>query len=50
MFAGVFALLMLGYPVAFSLVGTAILMAALGSFLGVFDSTCSRRCRCASSG
>jgi tripartite ATP-independent transporter DctM subunit len=37
MFAGVFALLMLGFPVAFTLVGTAILMAALGSFLGVFD-------------
>jgi tripartite ATP-independent transporter DctM subunit len=37
MFAGVFVLLMLGFPVAFTLVGTAIFMAALGSFLGVFD-------------
>jgi tripartite ATP-independent transporter DctM subunit len=37
MFAIAFALLMLGFPVAFTLVGTAILMAALGSLLGVFD-------------
>jgi tripartite ATP-independent transporter DctM subunit len=37
MFAGAFALLMLGFPVAFTLLGTAILMAALGSLLGVFD-------------
>jgi tripartite ATP-independent transporter DctM subunit len=37
MFASVFALLMLGFPVAFTLVGTAILMAALGSLLGMFD-------------
>jgi tripartite ATP-independent transporter DctM subunit len=37
MFASVFALLMLGFPVAFTLVGTAIFMAALGSLLGVFD-------------
>ena len=37
MFAAVFALLMLGFPVAFTLVGTAILMATLGSLLGVFD-------------
>jgi tripartite ATP-independent transporter DctM subunit len=37
MFAIAFALLMLGFPVAFTLVGTAILMAALGSLLGIFD-------------
>jgi tripartite ATP-independent transporter DctM subunit len=37
MFAIAFALLMLGFQVAFTLVGTAILMAAVGSLLGVFD-------------
>jgi tripartite ATP-independent transporter DctM subunit len=37
MFASVFALLMLGFPVAFTLAGTAICLAAMGSFLGVFD-------------
>jgi tripartite ATP-independent transporter DctM subunit len=37
MFAGTFALLMLGFPVAFTLVGTALFMAAIGSLLGVFD-------------
>jgi tripartite ATP-independent transporter DctM subunit len=37
MFAAVFALLMLGFPVGFTLAGTAIFMAALGSLLGVFD-------------
>jgi len=37
MFAIAFALLMLGFPVAFTLVGTAILMAAVGSVLGMFD-------------
>ena len=37
MFAIAFALLMLGFPVAFTLVGIAILMAALGSLLGAFD-------------
>jgi tripartite ATP-independent transporter DctM subunit len=37
MFAAVFVLLMLGFPVGFTLAGTAIFMAALGSFLGVFD-------------
>jgi tripartite ATP-independent transporter DctM subunit len=37
MFVSVFVLLMLGYPVAFTLVGTAILMATVGSLLGVFD-------------
>jgi tripartite ATP-independent transporter DctM subunit len=37
MFAGVFVLLMFGFPVAFTLVGTAIVMAAIGAQLGVFD-------------
>jgi tripartite ATP-independent transporter DctM subunit len=37
MFAAVFVLLMLGFPVGFTLAGTAIVMAALGSLLGVFD-------------
>jgi tripartite ATP-independent transporter DctM subunit len=37
MFAAVFAVLMLGFPVAFTLLGTAVAFAALGSMLGVFD-------------
>jgi tripartite ATP-independent transporter DctM subunit len=37
MFGGVFLLLLLGFPVAFTLVGTAIGFAALGSVLGLFD-------------
>ena len=37
MFAAVFVLLMLGFPVAFTLLGTAVGFAALGEFLGVFD-------------
>ncbi|NEP01958.1 MAG: TRAP transporter large permease subunit [Symploca sp. SIO2E9] len=37
MFAGALVLLSLGYPVAFSLGGVAILFAILGSILGVFD-------------
>jgi tripartite ATP-independent transporter DctM subunit len=37
MFASVFALLMLGFPVAFTLAGTATCMAATGWLLGVFD-------------
>jgi tripartite ATP-independent transporter DctM subunit len=37
MFACVFVLLMLGFPVGFTLAGAAIFMAALGSLLGVFD-------------
>lgn len=37
MFVGVFALLMFGFPVAFTLVGTAVAMAALGWLVGLFD-------------
>ena len=37
MFAAVCALLMLGYPVAFTLGGTALLFAAVGTLAGVFD-------------
>lgn len=37
MFAAVFVLLLFGFPVGFTLAGTAIAMAALGSVLGVFD-------------
>jgi len=37
MFASVFLLLMLGFPVAFTLLGTGVAFAALGNFLGVFD-------------
>jgi tripartite ATP-independent transporter DctM subunit len=37
MFAAVFAVLMLGFPVAFTLLGTAVAFATLGAMLGVFD-------------
>jgi tripartite ATP-independent transporter DctM subunit len=37
MFVSVFALLMFGFPVAFTLVGTAVGMAALGWLVGLFD-------------
>lgn len=37
MFAGAFLLLCLGYPVAFSLGGVAIIFAFIGSSLGTFD-------------
>lgn len=37
MFVSVFALLMFGFPVGFTLVGTAIAMAALGWLVGLFD-------------
>ena len=37
MFAAVCALLMLGYPVAFTLGGTALVFAALGAIAGAFD-------------
>ncbi|HXP73015.1 MAG TPA: TRAP transporter large permease subunit [Stellaceae bacterium] len=37
MFAAVFVLLMVGFPVAFTLLGTAVAFAALGDLLGVFD-------------
>ncbi len=39
MFAAVFALLLLGYPVALTLAGTALISAAIGIAAGVFDST-----------
>jgi len=38
LFAGVFVFLLSGYPVAFTLAGTALLFAGIGSYLGVFDS------------
>ena len=37
MFVAAFALLLLGFPVAFTLLGTAVSAAAAGSLLGVFD-------------
>src|SRR6516165_5745841 len=37
MLVAAIALLLLGFPVAFTLVGTALFMAAIGSLLGVFD-------------
>jgi tripartite ATP-independent transporter DctM subunit len=37
MFAGFFALLMTGFPVAFSFVGTAIIFGLIGVGLGLFD-------------
>ena len=37
MFLAVCLVIMLGYPVAFSLAGTALIFAALGSALGIFD-------------
>jgi tripartite ATP-independent transporter DctM subunit len=37
MFAGVFVLLMFGFPVGFTLVGAAVAMAALGWLVGLFD-------------
>ena len=39
MFFMVCLVLMLGYPVAFSLAGTALIFAAVGSVFGVFDPT-----------
>lgn len=38
LFACVFVMLLSGYPVAFTLAGTALLFAGLGSYLDVFDS------------
>jgi len=38
MFACVFVLLLSGYPVAFTLAGTALIFAAFGSYLDIFDS------------
>ena len=37
LFAGVCICLLFGYPVAFSLGGTALIFAAVGSFFGLFD-------------
>ncbi|GAB5412655.1 MAG: TRAP transporter large permease subunit [Congregibacter sp.] len=37
MFAAVCLLLMLGYPVAFTLAGTALILAAVGTIVGAFD-------------
>ena len=37
MFLGVIGMLMLGFPVAFTLAGTSLLFAMLGNMLGVFD-------------
>ena len=37
MFLGVIGVLMLGFPVAFSLAGTAILFGLVGMWLGVYD-------------
>ncbi|AMO54489.1 C4-dicarboxylate ABC transporter [Endozoicomonas montiporae] len=39
MFACVCAVLMIGYPVAFSLAGTALMFAAIGTLTGYFDSS-----------
>ena len=38
MFIAVFLVLLLGYPVAFSLAGTALLFAGIGAFFNVFDT------------
>ncbi|KFL28898.1 TRAP transporter large permease [Paradevosia shaoguanensis] len=37
MFVGVIGVLMLGFPVAFSLAGTALIFGLVGGFLGVYD-------------
>jgi TRAP-type mannitol/chloroaromatic compound transport system permease large subunit len=42
MFLAVCLLLMLGYPVAFTLAGTALAFATIGSILGAFDPAFSR--------
>lgn len=39
MFVCVCAVLMMGYPVAFSLAGTALIFAGIGSVLGAFDAS-----------
>jgi tripartite ATP-independent transporter DctM subunit len=39
MFAAVFILLLLGYPVALTLAGTALIAAAVGTATGTFDAT-----------
>ncbi len=37
MFVGIIGVLLLGFPVAFSLAGTALLFGTIGMYLGVFD-------------
>ena len=37
MFFGIIGMLMLGFPVAFTLAGTSLLFGALGFFFGIFD-------------
>ncbi|NJO38234.1 MAG: TRAP transporter large permease subunit, partial [Rhizobiales bacterium] len=39
MFLGLCVLILLGFPVAFTLAGTSLLFAGLGYALGVFDSS-----------
>jgi tripartite ATP-independent transporter DctM subunit len=39
MFLGLCALILLGFPVAFTLAGTSLLFAGIGYFLGVFDTS-----------
>ena len=39
MFLAVCLVLLLGYPVAYSLAGTALIFAAVGAFFGVFDTS-----------
>jgi tripartite ATP-independent transporter DctM subunit len=39
MFLAVCLVLLLGYPVAYSLAGTALIFAGIGAFLGVFDTS-----------
>ena len=38
MFAAVFLVLLMGYPVAISLAGTALIFAFVGHYFGVFDA------------
>ena len=39
MFLAVCLVLLLGYPVAYSLAGTALIFAGVGAFFGVFDTS-----------
>ena len=48
MFLAVFALLMFGYPVGFTLMGTAMLFAGMARRAGFFDLHLLAACRCAS--
>ena len=47
MFATVFIILLAGYPVAFSLAGTALGFALVGQWLGAFDFAVWQHCRIA---